>query len=157
MYQVLLNYGSQYTDDQHALQDHIQQLFLQLWEQHEKLPEVQYVRTYIYHAFRNRLLNHLKKKSPKLVPVTEGEVNLQFAEMSYLEKLLDYQQHEARRARLGSALARLTPRQLELLEMRFFLQMSYDEMEASLGISRKTIYNIIFMAIESLREGMQGE
>lgn len=156
MYQVLLNVGTRYTNDQEVLKDHVQQLFLHLWEQREKLPKVQFVRTYIINAYRNRLVNSLKK-IPKFVPVTEEEGNELFVEKSYLEKVLDYQDNELKRMRLGSALACLTQRQLELLEMRFFLQMGYDEMEAALGISRKTIYNIIFNALESLRGRMRAE
>jgi RNA polymerase sigma factor (sigma-70 family) len=154
MYQVLLNAGTRYTNDQELLKDHIQQLFLHLWEQREKLPAVQFVRTYVINAYRNRLVNSLKK-IPRFVPVTEEEGNDLFIERSYLEKLLDYQDNESKRARLERALTCLTERQLELLEMRFFLQMSYAEMEAALGISRKTIYNIIFNSLESLRGNMR--
>jgi RNA polymerase sigma factor (sigma-70 family) len=156
MYQYLLNTGSRYTDDEHELKDLIQQVFLHLWEQRERLPEVQHVKAYVTRAFRNRLLNTLKK-TPRFIPVAEDDPNPRFTETSYLEKLLAYQQDETQRARLGDALARLTPRQLELLEMRFFMQMSYEEMEAALGISRKTIYNIIFTALEVLREAMRRE
>jgi RNA polymerase sigma factor (sigma-70 family) len=154
MYQVLLNTGTRYTNDQEILKDHVQQLFLYLWEQQGKLPEVQFVRTYIINAYRNRLVNSLKQ-IPRFVPVTEEEGNDQFIEKSYLEKLLVYQENESKRLRLESAMTQLTERQFELLEMRFFLQMGYDEMEAALGISRKTIYNIIFNALESLRGSMR--
>ncbi len=57
MYQVLINVGTRYTNDQEVLKDHVQQLFLHLWEQQEKLPKVQFVRTYIINAYRNRLVN----------------------------------------------------------------------------------------------------
>jgi RNA polymerase sigma factor (sigma-70 family) len=89
-----------------------------------------------------------------LAIVNEEDIDLHIAESPYLEKLLDYQQDEARRARLAASLQQLTARQLQLLEMRFYLQMDYEEMEAALGISRKTIYNIVFRALEILREQM---
>ncbi|GEP94436.1 DNA-directed RNA polymerase sigma-70 factor [Chitinophaga cymbidii] len=154
MYQYLLNIGGRYTEDQHQVKDLIQQLFLHLWEQHARLPAVTHVKAYVARAFRNRLLNALKH-APRYVPVGEEEAAYEPAELSYFEKLLGYQENEARRARLSAALAQLTPRQLELLEMRFYLQMNYEEMESALGISRKTVYNIIFNALETLRREMK--
>jgi RNA polymerase sigma factor (sigma-70 family) len=153
MYQYLLNTGARFIKDTELLKDLIQELFLEIWEQHERLPEVQHVKAYLATAYRNRLINVLKK-TPQLAIVNEEDIDLHIAESPYLEKLLDYQQDEARRARLAASLQQLTARQLQLLEMRFYLQMDYEEMEAALGISRKTIYNIVFRALEILREQM---
>lgn len=153
LYQYLLNTGSRLINDQQLLKDMIQELFLEIWVQRAKLPNVQHVKAYMAKALRNRLLNAIRKEA-RLSMIDEEDIDQNICELSYLDKLLDHQHDKDRRAKLAAALQQLTPRQLELLEMRFFVQMDYEEMEKVLGISRKTIYNIVFRAIEILREGM---
>lgn len=153
LYQYLLNTGARFISDTSLLKDLVQELFMEIWEQRERLPEVQHVKAYMAKAYRNRLINTLKK-APHLAVVNEDDIDQHISESPYLEKLLDYEADKERRARLNASLQQLTARQLELLEMRFYLQMDYEEMEAALGVSRKTIYNIIFRALEILREQM---
>ena len=57
----LLAYGMKFTPDREQVKDIIQDLFVRIIKRHDSLPEVENVKAYLLHAFRNNLLDFLFK------------------------------------------------------------------------------------------------
>lgn len=59
-----------YTRDSAAIEDVVQDVFVSLWENKDYL-EIQYVKTYLYNAARNRMINYLRNKENRVVLLSE--------------------------------------------------------------------------------------
>ncbi|MOA34946.1 RNA polymerase sigma factor SigV [compost metagenome] len=71
---------------------------------------------------------------------------------SYEQLLIDREQDSERKQRMEAAINKLTARQKELIRLRFFEQLSYEEIAERTSISVRTIYNTIHTAINLMRQ-----
>ena len=75
-------------------------------------------------------------------------------EFCYEELLIAFQQTEEKKEQLGRALATLTKKQIEIIRLKFFDNLSYAEISEKTSLTTRTVYNIIYEAINRLRESM---
>ena len=79
----------------------------------------------------------------------------QFADqfqVSYEDYIVGIQTDNSLQLKIRSALKKLTDRQLELIQLRFFEDLDYEEIALRCGITRRTAYNIIYDALKTLKE-----
>ena len=146
-YNDLLSYGTQLAGNLHIAKDAVNDVFLHLWERHLQLKPVKNVRAYLFACIR-RSVFHAKEGPHRLLLV---EPALYAAtETSYEEILIAIQQSNELRKKVRAALSKLTSRQQELIELRFFQNMDYRAIEQATGISVKTAYNTVYNAIRQL-------
>lgn len=156
-YLGLINYGIKLTGDRQYANDCFVELLLDLWEKRSKLPPVDNVRSYLMTAMR--MLIFQKLRSDKLREIKENHASslIDQQEISYEDYITKNQADSAVKARLQHSLSKLTKRQKELLQYRFFDNMSYDEIATVCNISKKTAYNIIYDALIKLKNELGGE
>jgi RNA polymerase sigma-70 factor (ECF subfamily) len=74
---------------------------------------------------------------------------------SYEEILISAEQEEHTKQRLKQGLEQLTPRQMELIQMRFFEEMSNEAISQQAGMHINKVYNTISSALKTLRQAME--
>lgn len=148
MYADLINFGMLFGHDGAAAKDAINQIFLELWERGEALATVENVRSYLITYLRRKLLREYER-SNRFAQLTDTEP---LAERSYEDMLVKTQQDEHARQRLQAALAQLTPRQKELIEMRFFRNLTNEAISQATGMHINTVYNTMSSALKTLRQ-----
>lgn len=148
IYADLINFGMLFGHDGSVTKDAINQIFLEIWERGNKLPPVQNVRSYLITYLRRKLLRHYEHDN-RFSELTDSEL---LSQRSYEEVIVLAQQEEHMRQRLQAALAQLTPRQKELIEMRFFLNLSNEAIAQETGMHINTVYNTISSALKTLRQ-----
>lgn len=148
VYTDLLNFGMLFGHDGPATKDAINQIFLEIWERAEKLPTVENVRSYLITYLRRKLLREYEHTN-RFAELADTEL---VSQRSYEEVVVQAQQEEHIRQRLQAALAQLTPRQKELIEMRFFRGMSNEAICQETGMNVNTVYNTISSALKTLRQ-----
>jgi RNA polymerase sigma factor (sigma-70 family) len=150
MYFHLVRYGLSVNADSDLVKDCISQLFLKLWDRHERLNEVDNVQSYLFTALRRLITDYINTESK----VSESIRNMQpeaGEEVSYEEKIIAREREEEFRRNLSLALQALSPRQIELIRLKFFENLSYQEIASLSSQSVKTSYNTIYDAIKILR------
>lgn len=147
MYTDLLNFGLFFGHDSVATKDAVNQVFLEIWERGKGLPAVENVRSYLITYLRRKLLREYEHGN-RFVELTDSEI---LSQRSYEEVIVEAQQEERIRQRLQEALAQLTPRQKELIEMRFFRNLSNEAISQETGMNINTVYNTISSALKTLR------
>ncbi|WP_207423321.1 RNA polymerase sigma factor [Desertivirga brevis] len=149
-YLGLINYGMKFTHDRELANEYIIKVLAQLWEMRAQLPEVSSPRSYLLTCLRRELLHHFKAEDLRKVKegMAAGSETDQLTYNDYFERI---QENSVLRDSLFKIMEKLTERQKELLTMKFFRDMSYDEIAKELGISKRTAYNIINEAIKTLR------
>jgi RNA polymerase sigma factor (sigma-70 family) len=147
----LLNYGMKLTGNRELTRDCITQILLRLWDNRQKLPPVENVRSYLLTCLRREMISELKGETARITRNLNAQRSLSDAELPYEEYLIQAQTNEALRERLVKAFEKLTEREKELLRLRFFEDLDYDEIAAQCSITKRTAYNIIHTAIKTLK------
>jgi RNA polymerase sigma-70 factor (ECF subfamily) len=153
-YQALFSYGITLTANRELTKDCLQELFLEIWYKQSSLnKEIKNVRSYLFTWLRRKLFRELALLSGKIFT---DEMIGSFAtkELGYEELLIAVQQSEEKKEQLSNALKKLTKKQLEIVRMKFFENLSYAEIAARTSLAPRTVYNLIYEAIRLLRENM---
>lgn len=148
----LYRYGLKLAQgDADAAKDAIQEVFVELWARREGLADVQFVKSYLLTALRrnlyrqHRLVLREQTGADRFAP----EDGVAFsAEDLLVAQLGEEEQHR----NLLRALNHLTKRQREALYLKFYEELSYEEIAGVMGIGFQPVYNLIHQALKALRQ-----
>lgn len=146
---ILYSYGRNMTPDNALVADCIQDVFVELWTKRENLSEVYSIKFYLIKSLRRRIARRLL--SDKRLLKDSYNFNDEDVEFSIEFNLIQDQTSQALAAKLNAAVADLSKRQQEAVYLKFYENMSYDELSSVMDISIKTAYNLIAKAIVILR------
>lgn len=148
-YESLLNYGRWFTPDAALVEDAIQDLFVELWQYHATLSATTSVRFYLLRALRNQLGRRLQSPFRPL----DAADGLPFeATYAFEPRWVEAQAKQETLAALRRAINQLTPRQREVIYLRFFNDLDYAEVAAVMGLSYQATRNQVYLALKALRE-----
>ncbi|CAG5016874.1 hypothetical protein DYBT9275_05655 [Dyadobacter sp. CECT 9275] len=151
----LYRYGYNLVRDKELVEDCIQELFLSMYVKGRSLGTTDNIRFYLYKAVRNRLLNAISRKKSILSANGYAFETSEFV-IQPVEKQLIEQQHHSMRARIiASELNKLPRRQKEILYLVYLRELSYPEAAEIMGITIKSVYNTVHIALSSLKKCMK--
>lgn len=153
-YHSLLFIGLKEIKDPHLVKDAIQQQFLYLWEKRATIQLAKNVRSYLVISFIRRLTVDWKKSGNvskfNVVWNSRTEEPIPTPEESLIIK--DQQVHLNRQIMVHVNM--LPFRQKELILLRFYEGLSYEEIVQKTGLAHQTVYNKIHEALKKLKLGM---
>ena len=144
-YDVLYQYGIKVCRDTELVNDCLQDLFIEIWQQRKPVPLLS-IQAYLIKALRYKLNRTIKSNQQILRASTE----LPF-EMSHESFLIQSEQDQANVAALTEQLAHLSPKQREIIYLRFYQRLSYREICDIMQIEYQVARNQLSMAIKKLR------
>lgn len=150
----LYQYGMRMLQDENAVYDCIQNLFVKIWTSHQKLNNVDNLRNYLITSLRNAIINYKATESRfQKVDLESNEVfDLKFnLESDYIKREEDGQKGK----QLAEAMNQLTGRQKEIIYLRYFEEMEFAEIAEIMQLSIKGTYKLSARALEALREIMK--
>ncbi|MEO8110757.1 MAG: sigma-70 family RNA polymerase sigma factor [Ginsengibacter sp.] len=150
-YLGLSNFGIKLTGDREFSNDCITQLLIELWDKRAQLPEVKNVRSYLLTALKHKIFLEIKSKNTRKAKNHELLTYQVGKELPFEEVLIQLQTNELLRKKLIKAFARLSPRQKQLLRLKFFEDNSYEEISETCNITARTAYNIIYDSLKVLK------
>ncbi len=145
-YNQLFKFGIKFTADKDLTKDLISQFFLHVWDHREHVANAHNIEGYLMVSFRHFILNYHRKISRQL-DLSETDL----VEYPYEEYIIAWQDKEAVRSTLLRAIQSLSSRQQELIQLRYYQQMSCEEIAGQTGLSLRTIYNKLHEALKKLR------
>ncbi|MEQ6119466.1 sigma-70 family RNA polymerase sigma factor [Reichenbachiella sp. MALMAid0571] len=149
-YQRLYIYGFKIARNKELVKDCIQEMFLEIWKKRETLKSVNTIQPYLLTYLRRKIYKELKKEetlsSETYIPEEE--------DASYEELLLINESLEEKRVKLQLELDNLTPTQKNILKMLYYEGMNHDEIAEYTSSSKRTIYNHIHQAFETLKKNI---
>ena len=150
-YLGLINFGIKITGDRDFANDCITQLLIELWDKRAQLPVVKNIRCYLLTSLKHKIFFEIKAKQTRDSKLDTIQAFQGKEELPYEELLIQIQTNEVLKKKLNKAFAKLTPRQKQLLKMKFFEDVDYDEIARHCNITRRTAYNIIHDSLKVLR------
>ena len=150
-YDLLINYGYRFSTNLPLLEDTVQTLFIKLWEKRSSINKPASVTHYLLKAFRNTLINNLQSES-NLQKKIESFESLSFELTDSREvHLIEEENILIHKKVIEEKLALLTNRQREGIYLRFFRELSYEEIAGILKMEVGGVYKLIYRAIDRLK------
>ncbi len=150
-YDRFYRYGLLSAQDPHLVKSAINAVFIDLWTRRQSLPDVENVRGYLFICFKRRLFHALRAEKDNAVSLPENWPQ-HLAESSYEDALIGHELDARRKEQIRRALDTLTERQRSCIRMRFFEELSYEEIAEQTNTTVRTVYNTIHNAINRLRQ-----
>jgi RNA polymerase sigma factor (sigma-70 family) len=149
-YRKFYNYGKKFTTNTSLIEDSIQEVFLDIWVKRFRLLQITSINSYFFSAFRYVLLRKIKEDR-KIVCSEVFETEPAFSADSLL---INEELNSELRLRLSNAFQALTPHQREALFLRFYQDLSYEEVAHVLNITVKATYKIMARSLAALKDHM---
>jgi RNA polymerase sigma factor (sigma-70 family) len=150
-YPSLYLYGHKITQEKDLLEDCIQDLFAELWQSPSKT-SVQSVKAYLFKALQYKLIKSLQKRS-KLLLSGEDPEQTGF-EVSHDNLLILREDQKENGVKVKTAMGQLSKRQQEIVYLRFFQNLSYEEISDVMAINYQVARNLLYQSIKALRKNM---
>lgn len=152
-YDDLFQYGIYLTNDAILSKEYINKVFANLWFKRNVLPEVNSPKAYIVASFRNLVIFKKQSRSAGML-VYPGDTQMpidEYLSFSSEDAMIELEQIEQQKGKIKTALSSLTERQKEIINARFMLEKSYEEIADEFQITVRTVYNSIHESLKILR------
>ncbi len=149
---TLYNYGTRLTHDDGLVEDCIQDLFIEIWRNRAHLSDTDSIKYYLFRALRRKIArryNQLNKhvQHGELPGAYEGEAVAPYESEWVLEEAAS-----ARKEHLQAAITHLTKRQKEILFLRYYENLSHQEIASIMVLTPQAVYNLIHKTLAALRQ-----
>ncbi|MDN5200004.1 sigma-70 family RNA polymerase sigma factor [Fulvivirgaceae bacterium BMA10] len=149
--EALYKYGSKFTDNSELVEDAIQDLFLIMWRKRSKLSDINAIKPYLLGSLRKNLLRELKRN--KIAGHKNTFYDNQFhLEFSHEDLIISEQLQEETLHNLKKVLEQLTKRQREVLYLKYYNDLSYEEISSIMSLNYQSTRNLVYNALKSLKE-----
>ncbi|GGB80827.1 RNA polymerase sigma factor [Dyadobacter sediminis] len=150
-YRTLYNYALKFSSDPDFIRDSIQDLYLDLWERRDFLSETAFVKSYLMKALRHKLI----KESIRLrrfhepIPVY---ADFEIANGSVEADMIEDEQNCYIASRLKHIIDGLTKRQQEIIYLRFYQNLSNEDIAMIMGLGRQSVSNLLYRTLKEIKE-----
>ena len=147
-YSLLINYGNHLCRDHEMLEDCVQELFLEIWQSRAN-GNIQSVRSYLLKALKYKIYKKYDGKQKFSSEELSDSVGF---EVSHENFLITTEEEKSRALKLTSAIAQLPNRQKEIVYLKLYQGLSYEELSEVMQINYQAARNLFSQAIQSLRK-----
>jgi RNA polymerase sigma factor (sigma-70 family) len=154
-YKSLYNYGNKISSNSELVKDAIHDLFIELWKCKERLADTDSIKFYFYRSIRRKIVNELKSINKF---TTDEELLLDYnfeLILSPESNLISHQINEEQKENLLKAISTLTKRQKEAIFLRYYEDLSYQEVAYIMSLTINSTYVLISKAIDVLKKTVE--
>lgn len=148
-YSQLFLYGVKITQDKELLEDCIQELFIEIWSS-KTVTQIQSIKAYLIKSLQYKI--YKKVKTNKLLAAGEHHFPEMPFELTKETLIVEGEENKMRAKRIENMVARLSNRQREIIYLRFFRNMSYEEISEIMEINYQVSRNLLSQALKALRD-----
>ncbi|WP_028524605.1 RNA polymerase sigma factor [Runella limosa] len=147
-YRILFDYGRKFTKDRELIKDVIQDALLVLWQKRAHINPDENAKLYLLKIIRNSLFKELQKQHLR---VADG----QFDELEFMEPeesfIISAESSQQMNAKLQLHLKNLPKRQQEVLFLKFYQDLSNDQIAEVMNIHRQSVANLLHNGLRLLK------
>ncbi|MGM9510553.1 RNA polymerase sigma factor [Larkinella sp. GY13] len=152
-YRSLLNYGQKFNRDEEFLKDCIQELFIEIWNRRQTLSSPDNVKAYLFSSLRRKIYREVHKLPlfyhPESADAEDSGLHVEFSPEWWL---IEEESLAERTRKMGHLLNLLPKRQREVIYLKYYQELSRDEISQVMTISPQTVSNLIQLAFMNLRD-----
>ncbi|WP_128546364.1 RNA polymerase sigma factor [Larkinella soli] len=151
-YALLLRYGLRLCPDRDLVKDCLHDLFVDLWNQRERLDAVRSIRAYLLISFRRKLLKETRKHRRFESTEAMGDEYAFDVQFAVETGLIQEEMQQENQLKLRHLLEQLTKRQREALYLRFYQELDYDDIARMMSIQYHSAVNLVYESLRLLRK-----
>ncbi len=155
---VLYHYCTHFANDRALIKDCIHDLFVELWKHRQNIGPTTSVRFYLMASIKRKVVRHLTAEQ-KLVSQDDLMNNrrgsgewVPGADGSHETALIADEEDNHRHDCLHRAIQQLPRRQREAVYLRYYENLSNEEISTLMHINIQSVYNLIFGALGNLKK-----
>lgn len=149
-FDFLYHYGCKWADAS-IVEDAIQDLFVEIWNGRDKLSPTTSIRPYLTISLKRKIVRLLKKTNRN-----SSLENFQLGMEDSIEDLLiSSENKEEIQGKLYSALDSLTDRQKEIVFLKYYSNLSYEEICSIMEMNYQSARNLLARSIKQLGRSMR--
>ena len=145
-FEPVCRFLNHYSQDIQAIEDVVQDVFVALWEDCRSC-EITYIKTYLYHSARNRMLNYLRDAGNR-IRILEDWAQSE----DKLRKATDCINRNRFHHLLSEAVETLPDKCRAIFILHKEVRLSYREIATKQNVSLKTVENQMTIAFRKIRE-----
>lgn len=150
----LLNYGYKVCADKRLIEDSIQDLFIELWQNKGGISETSSIRFYLFRALRNKIQRSLKQNNH--IDFEEIEKSSEdFINISHETYLIGIEVQSFQMTHLKDLISKLPQRQQEAINLRYYHNFSNEEIAKIMGVNYQSACKFIYTALKNLKVNLQ--
>ncbi len=151
-YNPLYDYGIRIHNDPAFIKDTIQELFFDLISRLSNLGPTDNIRSYLLASFRRRVFDKLKKKKGFNYLEDQYEGETFEIEPSAESNWISEESKDDYTRKINAMLDKLTSREREAIYLKFYKNLSYQEITDVMGVNYQSARKLIYRAIQTLRQ-----
>jgi len=145
---ALFAYGLKITTQQEIVNDALQDVFIHIWQKREELPIVDNARAYLLKSLRNRIIRILESRNLNGNGIQPNQaIQESFEQQLILEELAD-----ERLSKMYHSIQHLPTRQKEVIHLKYFQNLSTEEIADLLSINYQSVSNLLYKGIQKMRK-----
>ncbi|MFS4418531.1 RNA polymerase sigma factor [Maribacter sp. 2307ULW6-5] len=149
----LFRYGMKIVRNKELVKDAVQSLFVDLWNNKEKLSAIKTIQAYLFKSLRRSLIRKAAKER-KLINICQDNTLFSNHTPSAEFNLIEKQRFDEKRRALQSALGHLNLKQREILHLKFYARLNYEEIMQVMNLNKKAAYNLLARSLKKLQAYM---
>lgn len=151
---ALYAYGMNLCHDTDLVKDCIHELFLAIWNNHANVTIPKSGKAYLLVSLRRRIFD----PGPKSNLTTS---NIEDTDIDYITSTLDHETNwiqaddeKDKQEKLEKAMGRISDRQREIIHMKYYQQMEYEDIARIMNLNYQSARNLVTRALMALRREM---
>lgn len=155
-FDVLYQFGNQFSKDKEFIKDCIHDLFLDLYKYRANLSQTDSIKFYLLRSFRRKIHSEKLKILPFIYDYNFADFT-QKQVSSFEDTLISSENRKENLQLLNEAMKRLTDRQREGLSLKFVQNLTYPEIAEMLDMSVESARTSIYRSLKILRQAISDE
>lgn len=152
-FKALLNYGFKFVKDDALVKDCIQEVFIDLWNSRERVAEPTHVKAYLLVSLRRKIIRNRRTVHPWDDQAHTISDDYAFSIEFSPEWCMIREETLAHKAqKISEMLDALPARQREVIYLKYYQELSREEISTMLNITPQTVSNLLQMAYGQLRK-----
>lgn len=147
---ILYSYGYRIYPNEEVVKDCLQDLFVTLWLTRQNLGATESIKYYLFRSLRREIAQKVNADFTFTNKTTSPFIRN--AEESFEDQLIELEENSLQSKELDMALSYLSDRQREAIFLRFYQNISFEEIASIMGITQRAVYKLIYRAVDLLKK-----
>ena len=149
---TLYNYGIRFSDDHTMVEDCIQNLFIGIWQRRDFLSTPSNCKSYLFSSLRRMIHRNAQLvKKVSVISLSDNDPPGFDFELSIEHSLIQREESRIMANKLTHLITTLPKRQKEVIYLKFFENLSREEIADIMQISSQAVSNLLQKALKNLR------
>jgi RNA polymerase sigma-19 factor, ECF subfamily len=145
---ILYRYIFLFTKSKEESEEILQDIFIKIWENREKLSEVDSFRNYLFRFAKNKLLDKIRHSQIRLRVLSEIKRTKSISETTTSDQCAYREYYKV----VQQAIEKLPPKRKHIFRLNIENGLSQDEIARELNISKSVVQKQIYSASHFVRE-----